>query len=128
MAPRMAGVRVGNVDETLMREEEGIWESLVEAWSGLRKLRLGGVNITAAELGALLGHNLGIRELWLKRCEVVLPGIWLVLREWKGKEYLTRLGFVECGLVSMDCLEAFGELHKLQVGLLSDFECYWLGN
>jgi hypothetical protein len=122
----MTGVPVGRVDEALMREEEGVWEALVEAWKGLRRLRLAGVNITAAELGTLLGRNLGIRELWLKRCEAVLPGIWSVLRDWRGKAYLTRLGFVECGVVSMDCLEAFGELDRLQVGFLSDLGCCWL--
>ena len=132
-APRTAGVWIGTVDEALTKEEEGVWETLGEAWEGLRILRLGGVGITAAELGKLLGRNWGIRELWLKRCEVVLPGFWSVLREWRGKVNLTRLGFVECGIVSMDCLQAFGELERLQVSCLSGFWCRcfgprWLGN
>jgi len=63
----------------------------------------------------------------------VLPGFWSVLREWRGKVNLTRLGFVECGIVSMDCLEAFGKLERLQVSYLSGFWCRcfgprWLGN
>jgi hypothetical protein len=80
----------------------------------------------------LLEGNWGIRELWFKRCEIVLPGVWSVLREWNGRVNLTRLGFVECGVVSMDCLEAFGELGGLQVSFLSDFwyrsfGLLWLG-
>jgi len=75
----------------------------------------------------LLGRNWGIKELWLKRCDVVLPGVWSVLREWRGKMNLTRLGLIECGIVSMDCLEALGELDKLQVGFLSDFGCRCFG-
>jgi len=103
----------------LMGEEEGVWDALVVAWKGLKKLGLGGMGITAAELGTLLKRNWGIRELWLKRCEVVLSGIWSVLREWEGRVNLMRLGFVECGVVTMDCLEAFRELEGLQVSFFS---------
>jgi len=127
MAPRTAGMGIGRVDEALMREEEGVWETLGKARKGLQRLRLGGVKITAAELGALLGRNWGVRELWLKRCEVVLPGVWSVLREWRGKVNLTRLGLVECGVVSMDCLEVFGDLDRLQVSFLIDFGCRCFG-
>jgi len=115
------------VEGELMREQEAASETLGKAWKGLQRLRLGGVKITAAELGALLGRNWGVRELWLKRCEVVLPGVWSVLREWRGKVNLTRLGLVECGVVSMDCLEVFGDLDRLQVSFLSDFGCRCFG-
>ena len=119
---------LGSADSALVREEDGVWQELVKAWKGLRWLRLGGVRITAADLAILLERNRGIRELWLNRCELVLPGIWPVLREWRGRENLTHLGVIECGVVSMDCLETFGELNSLQVSSLSDFGSDWISS